>query len=168
MDLKSNFNHSSNVFGDSNDEKHFSQKLLLTNTQVSKIHKAVANGSSANIELSKTQLYKIVQSREVLGRLLEPLLKTGLPLIGNVLKPKAKSVLKQSGLTTIASATEAAVRKKMFGSGFTTLIIFNKEMNGFMKWHDNNMQLNIFILINNVENYQKIYNHVWRNHESRI
>ena len=45
------------------------------------------------IQLSKTQLYKIGQQGQFLGRLLEPLLKTGLPLIGNVLKLLAKSVL---------------------------------------------------------------------------
>ena len=36
---------------------------------------------------------KIRKSEGFLGKLLGPLLKTGLPLIGNVLKPLAKSVL---------------------------------------------------------------------------
>ena len=52
---------SSNVFGDWNHENSFQQKLLLTNTQVTKFHKALAIGSSANIELSKAQLHKIGQ-----------------------------------------------------------------------------------------------------------
>ena len=82
---------SSNVFGDSNDEKNFPHKLLLTNTQVAKLHKAFPNGSSANIKLPKTQLHKNGQSGRFLGRLLEPLLKTGLPLMKNVLKPFVKS-----------------------------------------------------------------------------
>ena len=64
--------------------------MLLTNLQVSKFRKGFANSSSANKKLSKTQLYKIGQSGVFLGRLLGPLLKTGLPLIGNVLKPLAK------------------------------------------------------------------------------
>ena len=51
----------SNVVGDSNDENNFPCKLLLTNTQVSKLLKAFANGSLANIKLSKTQLHKIGQ-----------------------------------------------------------------------------------------------------------
>ena len=85
-------NLSSNVVGDSNDENIFLHKLLLTNTQVSKLREAFANGSSANIKSSKTQLHKIGQSGGFLGRLLGPLLKTGLPLIGNVLKPLAKNV----------------------------------------------------------------------------
>ena len=40
---------SSNVFGDSNDENNFPYKLLLTNTQVSRLRKAFANDSSASI-----------------------------------------------------------------------------------------------------------------------
>ena len=82
---------SSNVVGDSNYENSFSHKLLLTNTQVSKLRKAFGNGSSANIKLSKTQLHKIEQSGGFLGRILGPLIKTGLPLMKNV-KPLAKSV----------------------------------------------------------------------------
>ena len=54
-------NLSSNIAGDSNDERNFPHKLLLTNTQVSKLCKSFANNSSANIKLSKTQLQKIVQ-----------------------------------------------------------------------------------------------------------
>ena len=73
------------------------------------------------------------QSGGFLGRLFGPLLKTGLSLIGNVLKPLAKSLLIPSGLTKAASAIDAAVHKKMFGSGNTTLIISNEEMNDIMK-----------------------------------
>ena len=45
----------SNVAGDSNDENNFLHKLLLTNTQVSKLRKTFANDSSVNIKLSKPQ-----------------------------------------------------------------------------------------------------------------
>ena len=124
---------SSNVVGDSNDENNFPHKLLLTDTQVSKLLKALPNNSSANIKLSKTQLHKIGQSGGFLGRLLGSLLKFGLLLIGNVLIPLAKSVLIPLGLTAAASTTDAAIHKKMFGSGNTTLIISNKEMNDIMK-----------------------------------
>ena len=37
------------------------------------------------------------------------------------------------GLTGATSATDAAIHKRMFGSGFTTLIISNEEMNDIMK-----------------------------------
>ena len=131
---------SSNVIGDSNDENNFLHKLLLTNTQVSRLCKAFANNSSANIKFPKTQkighlggfLHKIGHSGRFLDRPLGPLLKTGLPLIGNVLKPLAKSVLIPLGLTAPASATGAAIHRKMFGSGNTTLIISNKEMNNII------------------------------------
>ena len=55
------------------------------------------------------QLRKIGQSGAFLGRLLGPLLKTGLTLIGNGLKPFAKSDLIPLGLTAAASATDAAI-----------------------------------------------------------
>ena len=51
----------------------------------------------------------------------------------SVLKPSAKNILKQLGLTTATSTTDATIHKKMLGSGFTTLIISNKEMNDIMK-----------------------------------
>ena len=44
----------SNVVGESNDENNFPHKLLLSNTQVSKLGKTFANNSSANIKLSKS------------------------------------------------------------------------------------------------------------------
>ena len=59
---KLTLNLSSNVFGDSNDENNFPHKLLLSNTQVSRLRKAFANNSSANIQLLKNQLQKFVQS----------------------------------------------------------------------------------------------------------
>ena len=124
---------SSNVVGGSNDENNFPHKLFITNTRVSKLRKAFENGLSANIKLSKTQLHKIGQSRWFLGRLLRPLLKTWLPLIGNVLKLLAKSVLIPLGLTAATSATDAAIHKKMFGFGTTTSIISNEKMNDIMK-----------------------------------
>ena len=50
----------------------------------------------------------------------------------NVLKPLAKSVSIPLGLTTALSTTDAAIQKKMFGSGVTTLIILNEEMKDIM------------------------------------
>ena len=102
----------SNVVSDSNEENILPHNLLLTNRQVSKLRKAFVNNSSANIKSSKTQLHKIGQSGGFLGRRLGTLLKTGLPLIGNVLKPLAKTVLIPLGLTTAASATGHAIHKK--------------------------------------------------------
>ena len=76
---------SSNTIGDN--ETNFSHKLLLTNRQVENLLKAFANHLSTDIKLLKTQLSKIIQSGRFLGGLLGPLLKTGLPLIKNAIKP---------------------------------------------------------------------------------
>ena len=54
-------------------------------------------------------------------------------LIGNVLKPLAKAILIPLVLTGASSATNAAIHKRMFGSGFITLIISNEEINDIMK-----------------------------------
>ena len=77
-------------------------------------------------------MHKIGQSGLFYCRILGPLLKTGLPLIGNLLKPLSKSVLIPLGLTAAASGTDAAIHKKMFQSGNTTLIISTEEMNDIM------------------------------------
>ena len=78
-------------------------------------------------------MHKTEQSRGFLGRFLRSLLKTGLELIGNLLKPLSKTAVIPLGLTATASATDAAIDKKMFGSDTTTLIISNVEMNDVMK-----------------------------------
>ena len=102
---------SSNMIGD--DESNFPHKLLLTNRQVANLSKAFANHLSADIKLSKTQLSKMIQSGGFLGRLLGPLLKTGLPLITNVIKPLAKNVLIPLRLTAAAAAAaDVGIHKK--------------------------------------------------------
>ena len=78
-------------------------------------------------------MHKIGQLGGFLGILIGPLPKTGLFLIGNISKILAKSVLILFGLTASASATDAAIHKKMFGSGVTTLMTLNEEMNDMMK-----------------------------------
>ena len=87
--------------------------MLLTNTQVLRLRKAFANNSSANVKLLKTYLHKIGQSGRFLGRVLVPLLNPRLPLMKNLIKLIAKSVLILLVLTTPASATHAAIHRKM-------------------------------------------------------
>ena len=86
------------MIGNSNDETIFPDKRYTADTQASKIRKAFANVSSANIKFSKTQLSKTLQSGGFFGRLLKSLLKTRLSLIGNVLKLLTKRVLTPLGL----------------------------------------------------------------------
>ena len=85
----------------------------------------------------------MIQSGGFLGRLLDPLLRTGLPLMKSIIKPVAKSVLVPLGLTAAASAADAGIHKKFLGSGKrpldlalpnnTTLIISNDEMEDILK-----------------------------------
>ena len=98
------------MIGHSEDETNFPHKLLLTNRQIASLRKAFASQASTDIKLSKTQLSKMIQSGGFLGRLSGPLLKTGLPLIKNVIKPLAKSVLIPLELTAVASAADAGRR----------------------------------------------------------
>ena len=125
------------MVGNSNDNTNFPHELSLNNRHVQNIRKAFAKNTSANIKLSKTQLSKMIQSGGFLGKLLGPLLKTGLPLMKSVIKPLAKSVLIHLGLTAAVSAADAEIHKKILGSGSdnnnSILIISNDEMNDILK-----------------------------------
>ena len=121
------------MIGNSHEETNFLHKLLLTNRQVANLRKVFANNSSTYIKLSKTQLSKMRQSGRFLGRILGPLLKTGLALMRNAVKPLAKSILIPLGLTAAASAADAGIHKKILGSGATTLIISHDEMEDIVK-----------------------------------
>ena len=103
-------------------------KLLLTTRQTTKLRNAIENSLQTDIRSSKAQISKIIQSGGFLGRILGLLLKTGVPLLKSVIKP-----LGLLGLTAASSAIDAGVRKKIYGSGATTLVISNEEMNDIMK-----------------------------------
>ena len=90
------------MIDDSNDETNVTHELLFTFIRVSRLCKAFANNSSNNIELSKTQLSKIVQLEEFLGRHLGQLMKTCLTFMKNVLILLAKRILMSLGLTAVA------------------------------------------------------------------
>ena len=127
------------MIGISKGETNFPHKLLLTNRQVSNLRKAFANYTSTDTHqhqllLSKTQLSKMIQSEGFLGRFLGTLLRTGLPLMRNVIQPLAKSVLIPLGLTGSSSAADAGIHKKILGSGHTTMLtISNDEMEDILK-----------------------------------
>ena len=119
---------SSNMIGDN--ETNFPHKLLWPNRQVARLRKTFANHLSTDIiKLSKTQLSEMIQSGGFLGRLLGPLLKTGLLLMKNLIKPWAKSVLIPLGLTAAASAADAGIHKK-------NLRISNNNTNNIKLWNE--------------------------------
>ena len=102
---------------------------LMTIRQKTKLRNAFNNNMSTDLTLSKAQIFKIIQSGGFLGSLLSklagPLMKVAIPLAKNVLAPL--------GITAAASAIDAGIQKKIHGSGTTTLIISNKEMNDIME-----------------------------------
>ena len=118
---------SSNMVSNSNDNTNFPHELLLTNRQVANIRKAFAKNTSTDIKLSKTQLSKMIQSGgflgNLLGKLAGPLMKVAVPLAKNVLAP----------ISAAMSAIDGSIKKTMLGSGMTTLIISNDEMNDILK-----------------------------------
>ena len=117
------------MVSNSNDNTNSPHELLLTNRHVANIRKAFANHSSIDIKLSKTQLSKMIQSGgflgNLLGKLAGPLMKVAMPLAKNVLAPL--------GLSAAMSAIDGSIKKKMLGSGTTTLIISNDEMDDILK-----------------------------------
>ena len=106
---------------------------MLSNRQVVNLYKHFANYLSTDIKLSKTQLFKMIQSGGFLGRFLGLLPKTGLPLKKNVIQPLAKSVLIPLGLTAAALVADAGIHKKILGSSHNTAIISNDEMEDIIK-----------------------------------
>ena len=103
-------------------------ELLLTTRQKTKLRNAFNNNISTNLKLSKAHIFKIIQSggflESLLSKLPGPLMKVAIPLAKNVLAPL--------GITAAASAIDAGIQK-IHGSGTTTLIISNEEMNDIMK-----------------------------------
>ena len=89
-------------------------ELLLTTRQKTKLTNSFNKNMSTDLKLSKAQISKIIQSGGFLGRLHGPLLNTALPLIKNVIKPLAKSVLIPLRLTAAASAADAGIHKKKY------------------------------------------------------
>ena len=100
-------------------------ELLLTTRQTTKLRNVIENNLQTDIKLSKAQISKI---SIFLDKILGPLLKTGLSLLKSVIKP-----LGLLGLTAASSAIDAVIHKKIYGSGTTTLVISNEEMNDIMK-----------------------------------
>ena len=111
---------------DANDLPH---ELLLTTRQRTKLRNPFNNNMLTDLKLPKAQISKIIQSGGFLGSLLSklvgPLMKVAVPL--------AKNILALLGITAAATAIDAGIQKKIHGSGTTTLIISNKEMNDIME-----------------------------------
>ena len=122
-------------------ENDLPHELLLTTRQKTKLRNAFNNNMSTDLKVSKAQISKIIQSGGFLGSLLSklagPLKKVAIPLAKNVLAPL--------GITAAASAIYTGIQKKIHGSGTTSLIISNEEINDIMKIVQALQDSNIFL-----------------------
>ena len=110
---------------DGNDLSH---ELLLTTRQITKLKNAFNNNISTDLKLLKLKfqnnsVWRILGA--LLGKLPGPLIKVAVP--------STKDILVPLGITATASGINAGTQKKLHGSGTTTLIISNKEMNDIRK-----------------------------------
>ena len=116
-------------------ENDSAQELLLKRRQKTKLRNAINNNMSTDIQFSKAQISKMIQSGGFLGSLLSklagPLMKVAVPLV--------KNILASLGITVAASGVYAGInptpppKKKKHGSGTTTLTFSNEEMNDIIK-----------------------------------
>ena len=106
---------------DRNDLRH---ELLLTTRQKTKLRNAFNNNMSTDLKLSKAQISKIIHCGGLLSKLAGPQMKVAVPMAKNILAPL--------GIIAAGSAIDAGIKKKQ-GSGTTTLIVSNKEINDIMK-----------------------------------
>ena len=104
-------------------------ELFLTQTQINKLREKVENNMSTDIKLNKVQINKLIKSRGALGsilaRFLTKLIKPAIPLGKNILAPL--------GLSAAMSATDAAIQKKMYGSGTKKAKFSNKDLDDMTK-----------------------------------
>ena len=104
-------------------------ELHLTERQMKKLIDKIENNMSTDIKLSKAQINKIMKGGENLGRLL-------MSFFHKLINPAisiGKNILAPLELSAAMSVTDAAFQKKMYGSGMTTLIISNDDLDDLIK-----------------------------------
>ena len=106
-------------------------EMTLTSNEIKDTIKVIRSLKN-RMSLLKGTTRKIPSQKVEFLNFLRPLMSVNLPLIKNVLTPLAKNVLVPLGLTKAASATNAAIQKKIFGSGKTASTILNEE-----RYHEN-------------------------------
>ena len=90
-------------------------EITVTNNERGYIIKLIKYLENREISLKKTNEKTNSHKGKLLRKLFDPLIKAGLTLMRNVLTPLVKSVLLPLRLTIAASATNAAVQKKIYG-----------------------------------------------------
>ena len=103
-------------------------ELFLIQTQINKLREKVKNNMSTDIKLSKAQINKLIKEGalgSILAGFSPKLIKLALSLGKNILAPL--------GLSAAMSATDAAIQKKMYGSGTKTVKFSNKDLDDMTK-----------------------------------
>ena len=115
-------------------KKNFSKtdllhELFLIQTKINKLREKVENNMSTDIKLSTTQINKLIKEAGALGsilaRFLPKLIKPAISL--------GKNILATLGLSAAMSATDAAIQKKMYGSGTKAVRFSNKDLDDITK-----------------------------------
>ena len=140
------FNLSSNLIGNSNDETNFSHKLLLADAQVSKIRKAFANDSSANIKFWKTQLSKLIQSGGIMAGI------SGIDNFINFPFKMANSCLKELSYTDTKKINKNNRNNLFIDTGLNMIGKKNKQKLGSGITLTNNEIKDIMKVIKSLEN----------------
>ena len=106
--------------------------ITLKKNEIKDVMKVIKSLENRGILLKRNTRIITIQEGRFLN-ILRPLMTAGLPLMKNVLIPLAKSILIPLGLTAAASVTDATIQKKIYGSGTTSLIISNEEIEDILK-----------------------------------
>ena len=130
QDAVKNNNGTTIILSNKNFNKnHLLHELYLTQKQMEKLIEKIKNNMSTDIKLSKVQINKVIKEGGNLGKLL-------IRFLPKLIKPAislGKNILAPLRLSAAMSATDAATQKKMYGSGNTTLIISNDDMDDLIK-----------------------------------
>ena len=134
------------MVSDSNNKTNFLHKLLLTNTQISVLRKAFANGSSSNINFSKAYLSKIIQLGEFLGHLrpldniIRPELGLALEVMESLNSAKGKNdpkALSEGGSNFIDNKTNIKPSSLLRVSGITLTNFEIKDIAKVIRLYEN-------------------------------
>ena len=120
------------INGITNIKKHFGAGINVTKNGVKDIMKVIKSLENRGVLLKGTAR-KVTSQEGGFLSFLRQLMTAGLPLLKNVFIPLVKTVLLPLGLSAGMSAADAAIQKKIYGSGTTELMYSNEKREDVMK-----------------------------------
>ena len=114
------------INGITNIKKHFGAGINVTKIEVKDIMKVIKSLENRGVLLKGTAR-KVTSQEGGFLSFLRQLMTAGLPLLKNVFIPLVKTVLLPLGLSAGMSAADAAIQKKIYGSGTTELMYSNEK-----------------------------------------